>query len=483
MAACARHQGHRLSFPDGLPVRPRAGRLVPGTGEGAAAQVLWGWLVLAGTAAGVAGLLATAVALARLPGVRVLSAQGFYSLLVGHVVFSLIVWLLSAVTAVGVYVVGSAFPPLAGWVGLGLASGGSVLLLAASVTGRGRPILSDYMPVVDTPAYLGGAGLFAAGVAVTLGAVGYAAMRRASRSLPRVGMTAVAATFAVATAALLPPVLRPERPSYQALFWGAGHALQYAYAATMAVAWYVLARAGLGAASPAPGLSRRAFALYPLLALLAPLPYLVVDPEAVPRLQPVNVALGLGTSVPTLVHLALVSSGVAAVLRTPAARRMPLWRPETTALGASWVFYILGGLLAPVATRGTLQVTAHYHAMLVGGVTVALMGMAYHMLDVKGWAPRRRGAAVAHLALFAVGVLCTVVVLAWAGVAGAPRKMYGGAGGQGPWASVMRLMIAASAPAVLGGALFVADLLGALVRARTGVRRARPAHAAEVLGP
>jgi len=47
----------------------------------------------------------------------------------------------------------------------------------------------------------------------------------------------------------------------------------------------------------------------------------------------------------------------------------------------------------------------------------------------------------------------------------------------------MRLMIAASAPAVLGGALFVADLLGALVRARTGVRRARPAHAAEDLGP
>ncbi len=427
--------------------------------------LLRGWLLLAVGAAGVAGILAVAVAAARIPGARVLSGDSFVTLLVGHVAFSLIVWLLAGVVVVALSATAPRSPG-AGWAGLGLAAGGSVLLLWASLAGRGRAVLSDYVPVVDTPAYLGGLALVASGAAAALGSVVRPGPAHRGQPVTGWGAACVAASFGATLLAALGGILRAGHLSTQVMFWGAGHALQYVYAGALAVSWYTLAGAVSGAPPPAEGVSRAAFALYPVLALQGAALYALPDPAALPGLWKVNLVLGAGISVPTIAHLAVVAAAAARRGTVRAAAHTP----EVAALVLSVAFYLLGGLLAPVGTRGTLRVTAHYHAVLVGGVTVAFMGMVHHLLDVHGWARGGRRAAAVQLWLFGAGVLATVGVLAWAGALGAPRKMAGSVAASGPWASVMRLMAVAAVPAVLGGALFVALALAALLRASRSSR-------------
>lgn len=59
----------------------------------AARNLTLGWLLFAIATLGIAGILAFLVAMTRTPAVRLLpSAQSFYTILVGHVTFALIVW-------------------------------------------------------------------------------------------------------------------------------------------------------------------------------------------------------------------------------------------------------------------------------------------------------------------------------------------------------------------------------------------------------
>lgn len=456
-----------------------ARRAVPTAGN-----PVYAWLLFAVGAAGVAGLLAVFVALARLPGSAFLpSAQDFYTLLVGHVAFSLIVWLLSGVVVTAAYTAAPAAgePVPARMAGLWLAGAGSMILLVYAVAGGGRPVLSDYVPVLEAPGFLLGYALFASGVAASLGSLLWGADRRRGRplSLPLFGMRCVGAAFAVAILALLAGITTTPGRDYQAIFWGAGHALQYVYAGTLAVVWYLLAP-GVAGRPVAPGLARAAFALYPVLALPAAAAYGLLDPASVPTSRALSLILGAGVSVPTMVHLVLIGIAVARQVRQAgatwfaAARR----RPETVALAFSVGFYLLGGLLAPIGERGTLRVTAHYHAILVGGVTIAFMGLAYHLLSAMGWNGIRARVGTAQLYLFGTGVLATVVILGWAGALGAPRKMYGGALQGAAWSGAMSLMGVAAVLAATGGSLFVGAVLSALLHVRP---TSRPGHLAEAV--
>ncbi|MDR7404660.1 MAG: hypothetical protein QN179_08700, partial [Armatimonadota bacterium] len=108
--------------------------------------LLRAWLGVAAGAAGTSGLLAVLVALARMPGARFLSPHTFSTLLVGHVAFALIVWLLGGVVVTALAACGGRGAGGGGRVGAILAAGGSLLVLLASLSGRGRPVLSDYVP-------------------------------------------------------------------------------------------------------------------------------------------------------------------------------------------------------------------------------------------------------------------------------------------------------------------------------------------------
>ena len=76
-------------------------------------KLIYGWLLYAVGAAAIGGLLAFAVAMTRTPGVRLLpSARAFQVILVGHVTYTLTIWLLAFISAIWAYVAAQAGLPL-----------------------------------------------------------------------------------------------------------------------------------------------------------------------------------------------------------------------------------------------------------------------------------------------------------------------------------------------------------------------------------
>ena len=396
-----------------------------------------GWLALAVAAAATAGGLALVVTAARLPLLAgTLPPEAFYKALVGHVTFSLVVWLLSCSVAVALQHSGASAPAY----GPVLGASGAAAMLAGLVL-PGRPVVVDYLPYVDSPPYIAGYLLFAAAAAVGL--------RPCAGSGACWGPRSLALAYAASLAALAAGVVRVGGISAQAALWSGGHALQFVYVVGLALAWYALA----GLPYTAFALARAAFGLAAALSRIPVLVVLASDPVDLPRWTSVNLAMGLALSAPTLLHLVVL------------APRVVRSRPglASTALRWSVGLYLLGGLLAPVGAANTLRVTAHYHAMLVGGVTTAFMGVAYRILEEAGL-PVRKDAGQLQVHLFGLGVLMTVAALMVAAAHGLPRKAYLSAAH--PWSLPLLLLAGAAAFAAAGGGWFVASTWLALRRAR-----------------
>ncbi len=385
------------------------------------------WVGLAVAAAAVAGALALLVTASRVPALAgVLSREDFYRLLVGHVTFSLGVWLLGC--SVGVVLHRSPTPSSpAAVLFAGLGAGGMLLGLALP----GRPVVVDYLPYVDSPFYVGGYVLFAAGAAV--------ALWPCLRAQVPVGTRAAATAYGAALAAVAVGLARAGHASAQAALWGGGHALQFVYVIALALAWYELA----GPADACRPLARRAFHLAGGLSWAPLFLYLAPNVEEIPHWATANAALGVALSLPTLLHLRVLAPRV---LQVPGL--------EGAALRWSVGLYVLGGLLAPIGAGNTLRVTAHYHAMLVGGVTVAFMGGVFRILEQHGL-PVQREAGRLQVHLFGLGVVLTVAALLAAAGQGLPRKAY--LAGAHPWSVPLLLMAAAAGFAAVGGAWFLAS--------------------------
>jgi len=408
-----------------------------GTGRGGPA---W-WVALAVAAAATAGALALVVTAARLPvWAGLLSPQTFYKALVGHVTFSLVVWLLSCSVAVALHAAGERGEALPGDSWARVAGLGALAMLAGLLS-AGRPVVVDYLPYVDSPLYLLGYGLFAAGAA--------GALWPFARGLAGSGPWGLSVAYVATLVTVGVGLLRAGSDSPQAALWGGGHALQFVYVTALALSWYELA----GHRDSRHPLSRMGFVLSGALAWLPALTYFAGDPSVLPSRADLNLVQGLALSLPTLLHL-----GALVMLRP-----RPEDRADEVSLRWSVGLYLLGGLLAPVGAANTLQVTAHYHAMLVGGVTTAFMGVVYRILQQQGF-PVHTRAARWQVHLFGLGVLLTVAALLVAASAGLPRKAY--LGGGHPWQLPFVLLSAAAAFSAAGGVWFLSSAAGALWSSR-----------------
>ncbi len=410
--------------------------------DGARASGPAAWASLAVAAAGTAGSLALVVTAARLPlFAGLLPPETFYRALVGHVTFSLVVWLLSCSVAVGLRSCSADSPRWAA----PLAGGGAVAMVTGLLSG-GRPVVVDYLPYVDSLAFLLGYGLFAAGVAGALWPCITQDVRPGSRSL--------AVAYVASLVAVVVGLARVGPQAPQAALWGGGHALQFVYVTALALSWYELAGQGLLGES---SVSRLGFTLSAALAWLPALTYSVAaDAPHLPRAAALNLFTGIALSVPTLLHLTVL---LPRLLRETG--------PGGVCLRWSVALYLLGGLLAPWGAANTLRVTAHYHAMLVGGVTTAFMGVVYRIVEGQG-VPVHDNATRFQLHLFGLGVLLTVAALLVAEAAGLPRKAY--LAGTHPWRVPFVLLMSAAILSTAGGAWF----LGSAARL-LGTCRRRPA--------
>ncbi len=437
---------------------------------GVAAALARGWLRLGVGALLLSGLFSVLIVLSRAPGVaeRLPWTNLFHTALVVHVDLSVLVWFL-AFAGVLWSLHGAERAPALGRTALALSTVGTGVMAAAPFLGADRPLMSNYIPVLDHPLFLAGLLLFGAGCLVQLA--------RALTLAPPVGpaitgegalrfginTASVAAGMAVLAFAwswLLLPEFLAGKERYEQLFWGGGHVLQYVHTQLMLVAWLWLAQqAGLRLALT-PRVVVVLFAWGLVTVFLTPLIYLAFEFGSVPHLRAFTWMMAFGGS------LAAAPIGLAVLVGL--ARAGPATGDGSVArsgLAASLLLFGVGGLLGFAIEGGDVRVPAHYHGSIVG-ITLAFMALAYLLMPCLGLGRPPVRLARWQLRLYAGGQLLHVLGLAWSGGYGVPRKTPGAAQGLDTLPEIlgMAVMGVGGLLAIVGGMLFVVAAGMALAR-------------------
>jgi hypothetical protein len=432
------------------------------------------WLLLGIGALALAGIFAILLVLARTPGIQSVFpwVDFFRTALVVHVDQSVLIWFLAFAGSLWTLKISCRGRPLQ-VLGLGLAVLGTLVIALAPFLGAGNPLMNNYVPVLQHPLFHIGLGLFGLGVVAPVVAAGFAlpALRDAWMDGDAVRVALISAAWAALFALValvwsylqIPDTLEGQG-YYEYLFWGGGHLLQFTYTQLMLGAWLWLA-GNLGLRLPG---GRR---LPVLLLLLGVLPVL-----ATPL---IHLFHGTVSAESRIAYTRLMQWGggiaalpIGALLLVALARRpqiAPSLRPQYRALLASLLLFAVGGLIGWLISGVNTVIPAHYHGSIVG-VTLALMGLSYHLLPHMGFGePPQKLASIQPL-VYAVGQILHVGGLAFSGAMGIQRKTAGAAQGLDrlPEILAMGVMGLGGLLAVIGGILFVVAALLAIFNRRRG---------------
>jgi hypothetical protein len=430
------------------------------TAERANIQLAGGWLGLGVLALALAGIFAILLVLARAPGLSGLfPTQGFFrTALVVHVDQSILIWFLAFAGVLWALAPGSR--PLPSVLGLALATLGCLLVAAAPFLGASARELNNYVPVLDHPVFFWGLAIFALGSLLQIGGYLMGALSRVHLANPIAVGSATAAIAALIGAGSLAwswvdltQTSAGNGISYELLFWGPGHVLQFVYTQIMLVAWLWLAR-DLGRPLAVPDRWLSGLLILGILPLLSvPLIHALYPPGTGEARLAFTRLMQFGNG------LAVVPVGLLLAI-TLIRRRRPApddaLRPQYRALTASLALFAAGGLLAVAISGVNTIIPAHYHGSIVG-VTLALMGLTYHLLPALGFARPAGRMAKVQPWIYATGQLLHIGGLAVSGAMGIQRKTAGAAQGLDTWGAkaAMGVMGIGGLLAVIGGILFV----------------------------
>lgn len=428
------------------------------------------WLLVGVVALLLSGLFVILIVLSRMPGLETLFPwQNFFHLaIVAHVDFSVLVWFSACAAMLWTLATRPRAQALA-WTALGLVVAGS-LLMALAPFQTGEAIMSNYVPVLDNSAFLGGLAVFAIGIV----AMGWRSLLHplpvGSRLVPggvlRFGIHTSVVAMLLAAGALVwslatMPAYLQGASYFEVLFWGSGHVLQFVWVQLMLVVWLWLA----GVAGVRMPLTPR---LVMILLLIGVLPaflsvwaYLMYDVAGPQHRQ-------------FFIWLMAAAGGLAAgpiglALLIGWWRSAPVTDVATRGLRAALLFSIalfgLGGVLGFLIDASNTVVPAHYHGCIVG-ITLAFMAMGLHLLPRLGFAPASPRLVLALPWVYGVGQLLHVVGLAFSGGQGVQRKTAGADQGLESIAQIagMTVMGIGGLIAVAGGVIFLAAVAGALHR-------------------
>ncbi|MDO8991382.1 MAG: cbb3-type cytochrome c oxidase subunit I [Sideroxyarcus sp.] len=419
------------------------------------------WLLLALAALTLSTCFAVLVVAARTPlfGELGTSATLFRSALVLHVGLAVVVWFLAA--AAGVWTMAAGRAGRVRWIAWGMATGGVLAMVLALFAGSSVPVLANYLPVLDSPLFLGGLALFLCGIA-WCGVMSAAPLVRRLKSEPdagwRIGALLSMAVALIALGALAYSLLHTGMQDIAAHFeivaWGPGHVLQFVHVVLLMTAWIMLAESALGS----PVLTRRA--LFVLLALAA------APALATPFIYSMY---GFGDSEFRHAFTALMQWGAwpAAVLLAVhilrllfKARRTAGSSAESLPLLLSILLFLLGCVFGTSIRSESTMVPAHYHGT-VGAVTLAYMMLGYRLLPAFGVNNRAGNMQRLQPLIYGAGLLVLSSALAWSGWLGVPRKtLHVELIAQDPaYFAAMSLAGVGGLLAIAGAALFAANIL------------------------
>ncbi|HQR03899.1 MAG: cbb3-type cytochrome c oxidase subunit I [Proteobacteria bacterium] len=425
----------------------------------------WLWLALAALIG--AGILALLLVLSRTPGIQdVFPLKDFFrAALIVHVDLSVLVWFM----AFGglLWSLSSTDRCLVlGWAGFWFAVGGTVLIVISPFFPDSHPLLNNYIPVLQHPVFFAGLWLACGGFVLTLVRTLFTAFPpkpfgNAEGAL-RLGIFLSAAIGILAMSGFVTSWLHhPEFLEGQALFelvfWGGGHTLQFQHALLMAVAWLILLDALDAPARVSPWMLASLFILAAAPVAAMPVLY-ALYPVGSPG-HVAGFARLMEAGHPLMLPLiALVILALPRVLRSPAS-------PARSALLASLLLFLVGGVLAYMIRGVNVVIPAHYHGSIVG-VTLAFMGLAYVLLPRFGYGTVKGKMACWQPYIYGGGQLLHVLGLAWSGGYGVQRKVAGADQMLTtlPQKIGMGMMGLGGLIAIIGGILFVVICLRAMSR-------------------
>jgi len=440
-----------LAVPEGEPCRQARG---------------WLWLGLLSLVS--SGLFSVLIVLSRTPYLDDLIpfVDFFHTALVVHVDLSVLVWFL-AFAGVFWSLNASARCAACGWLALLLAGAGAVVMTVAPFIGAGNALMSNYIPVLQQPVFLSGLVLFGAGIGVLV--------LRTLLFAPPVGLSmtgAGALRFGLNTAVVAAgmgliafiwsyqgiPVFFKDKEYYELLFWGGGHVLQFTHTQLMLVSWLWLASACGATPRISPRVVLFLFAWGLLAVFVTPLIYLGHDVASAEHRLLFTWQMEFGGSLASLLIGAAVLHGILTGGPAPVGARA-----ERAALLSSLLLFGMGGLIGFMIKGSNVTVPAHYHGCIVG-VTLAFMGMTYHLLPRLGYQAVTQRLAVWQAWIYGGGQLLHILGLAWSGGYGVQRKTAGAAQELHSVQQIagMGLMGAGGLIAIIGGLLFLVVVFRAM---------------------
>ncbi len=385
-----------------------------------------GWLHLGLAALVIGGLYTVLIVLARTPFFQEIIpwVDFFRTALVVHVNLTVLVWFLAFAGVLWNYTA-SARCRRCGWSALLLCAAGMGVIVVAPFTGESRPLMNNYVPVLQNPVFFAGLILFGCGFLLQVIRACLTAFDNDNQSSGETALrfglfVAVVASLFASVALVLSYFGIDEGfeglAFYDRLFWGGGHIIQFSHTQLMMVAWLWLATAS-GARlrlSPRAALFLFILGLQPVLA--APVIYIVFDVSSGDHLFWFIQLMKYGGAI------AVVPIGLAVALAM-----LERWQPregyeiERNALLFSILLFGAGGIIGFMISGSTVTVPAHYHGSIVG-VTLAFMGITYHLLPGLGFQKVEGRLARWQPGIYGGGQLLHIVGLAWSGGYNVARK-------------------------------------------------------------
>jgi len=411
------------------------------------------------------GIAALLIALTRWPAVHLLPAEWYYRMLTFHGLNMLIFWILFMEVAILYFVPTTLLNSRlaskgVAWASFVMMAVGAVMVDVVIMLGKADVLMTSYAPMMGHPLFYLGIILVAVG---TLTAVFnfFATLYIAKRdktyqgSVPLVvfGATA-AAIIAVVTllhgAVVMIPTFMwsagwiasaPDAAWYRLVWWGLGHQSQQVNVTAMVSVWYLLAALTTGAKPLNQAVCRGAFVLYILFINLASAHHLLVDPGVNAPWKIWNTSYAMYLAVlASLIHGFTVPASVEVAMRKKGFNKglfgwlaaAPWKNPGFSAFFMSLcIFGFIGGITGVtlgteqinITAHNTLRIPGHFHSTVVGGTSLAFMGLAYYVVPLV-FQKEFYAKKIARIQpfIFATGIVMLSMGMSFAGSYGVPRR-------------------------------------------------------------
>ena len=426
-----------------------------------ARRLTTGWLLLGLSALVIGGLFTVLIVLSRTPFFAEIIpwVDFFRTALVVHVDLTVLVWFLAFAGVFWSYNSANRCQ-WCGWSSLILASLGTLIITASPFTGESHPLMNNYVPVLQSRTFFTGLGIFGLGFCLLVLRTIITPLNMTPKIngelVLRFGLfVALIASFFSIGALILSYLGINEgfegQAYYDRLFWGSGHIIQFSHTQLMLVAWLWLASVSGALLRVSPRVVLILFVLGLSPVLMVPIIYLLFDVSSGYHLFWFMQLMKYGGA------LAAVPIGLATTLAI-----YENWRPtpgfevERNALLFSVLLFGVGGIIGFMIKGSNVTIPAHYHGSIVG-VTIAFMGMAYHLLPALGFRKVSGRAASWQPGIYGIGQLMHIIGLAWSGGYGVQRKTTGVEQGFEQFEQIagMGLMGFGGLISIIGGVMFL----------------------------